>query len=63
MLTFINRRVNYYNAKWEEFSGVTLEEGVVMGWWPLVHPTDLEACRKQFARAMQRLKGFEVECR
>jgi hypothetical protein len=61
--TFLNRRVNYYNAKWKEFSGVALEEGVVMGWWSLVHPNDLEACRKQFAQAMKKCKGFEIECR
>eukprot|EP00026_Physarum_polycephalum_P000064 Phypoly_transcript_00064.p1 GENE.Phypoly_transcript_00064~~Phypoly_transcript_00064.p1 ORF type:complete len:1946 (+),score=282.67 Phypoly_transcript_00064:262-6099(+) len=56
-------RVNYYNAKWQEFSGVVLEEGVIMGWWSLVHPDDLEMCRRQFARSTRKYRGFEVECR
>lgn len=59
----IIRRVNYYNGKWREFGGVGLVEGEVMGWWPLVHPNDLDACKKHFERSYRKCRGFELECR
>jgi len=36
--------VDYYNRRWFEYTGSTLEETNGWGWQPVLHPDDLQRC-------------------
>jgi diguanylate cyclase (GGDEF)-like protein/PAS domain S-box-containing protein len=54
---------DYFNRKWFDFTGMTLEQSRGAGWTAVVHPDDLPTCLEQWDNA--RLKGmpYTVEYR
>ncbi|MDB6020663.1 MAG: multi-sensor signal transduction histidine kinase [Pedosphaera sp.] len=56
-------RVDYFNRRWYEYTG--LPEGAVNeeGWLPFVHPEDRERCMEAKQRVVAANEHLEVECR
>ncbi|MBF2050160.1 MAG: PAS domain S-box protein [Elainella sp. C42_A2020_010] len=55
--------VEFYNQRWQEYTGVTdLELGVGL-WAEIIHPDDFEATREVRTKAIQTGEAYEVECR
>ncbi|MCU0544479.1 MAG: PAS domain S-box protein [Oscillatoriaceae cyanobacterium Prado104] len=54
---------DYYNQRWFEYTGMTLEETQGWGWQPVLHPDDLQNCLERWNRAVQTGETYEVEYR
>jgi PAS domain S-box-containing protein len=55
--------VEYANARWMEYSGLTLEELNSAGWEALIHPQDRTALAERWAAATRIGEPFEAEVR
>ena len=53
----------YFNARWLEFTGQTLEEARRAGWYDGVHPDDVGAVSALIDRANERNQGCTLEYR
>jgi PAS domain S-box-containing protein len=56
-------RVDYYNQRWYEYSGMPFEETQGWGWEPALHPDDLEHCLESISRAVATGGAYQVEVR
>ena len=55
--------IDYYNARWFEYTGLTLEETQGWGWQPVLHPDDLENCLERWHHSVHTGETYEVEYR
>lgn len=55
--------VNFYNQKWFEYTGLSLEQTRGAGWQLVVHPDDLEYTKNLLAQALATGGTFEVKNR
>ena len=53
----------YWNPRWLEFTGQTVEEAIPSGWWERVHPDDLARVRHGFLQALDDRRTFSSEYR
>jgi PAS domain S-box-containing protein len=53
----------FFNRRWLEFTGRTLDQAVGRGWVDDVHPDDFARCRSQYFRAIRERAPFELEYR
>ncbi len=58
-----DKRSTYFNKRWLEFTGRTLEAELGNGWADVVHPDDLERCLGTYSEAFDVRREFEIECR
>jgi PAS domain S-box-containing protein len=58
-----NGEVDYYNQRWCDFTGRTLEEIKTQGWDKIAHPEDLPRVLEKWARCVQTGEEYEVETR
>ena len=58
-----DRRCVYFNPRWLEFTGRTLEAELGEGWMDAVHPDDRASCAAAYAGAFDALEPFEIEFR
>ncbi|WP_228056183.1 PAS domain S-box protein [Microcoleus sp. LEGE 07076] len=55
--------IDYYNQRWFEYTGMTLEETQGWGWQPVLHPDDVENCLERWKTSVQTGGTYEVEYR
>ncbi|MEP6902628.1 MAG: PAS domain S-box protein, partial [Actinomycetota bacterium] len=55
--------LNYYNRRWFEYTGMTLEETQGWGWQPVLHPDDVERCVNVWSEAVSSGEPYEIEYR
>jgi PAS domain S-box-containing protein len=55
-------RVDYFNQRWFEYTGVTAGDAAG-SWVAALHPHDRTRCRSEWLRAIESGQKFEVECR
>jgi PAS domain S-box-containing protein len=55
--------VDYYNRRWFEYTGTTLEQTRGWGWAPVIHPDDLQKVIDRWTEAVRSGEPFDIECR
>lgn len=55
--------LNYYNRRYYEYSGLTVEQAIGEGWKSIMHPDDLEQTKKIWQQALLTGETFEIENR
>jgi PAS domain S-box-containing protein len=55
--------LDYYNRRWFEYTGMTLEQTQGWGWQPALHPEDVERSLRRWATSVQTGNVFEIEYR
>ena len=58
-----DKKCNYFNNIWLNFTGRTLQEELGDGWAANVHPDDFEFCLSTFISAFEKREQFEMEYR
>lgn len=54
---------DYYNQRWYEYSGLTVEQAQGWGWESALHPDDLQPCLDRWTHAVQTGEPYEIEHR
>jgi two-component system sensor histidine kinase/response regulator len=55
--------LDYYNKRWLDYTGLSLEQSKDWGWDPVVHPDDLQQIIERWTRACSTGENFESEFR
>jgi PAS domain S-box-containing protein len=53
----------YFNQRWLDFTGRTMDEQLGTAWVSLVHPDNVEKCLKTYTTAFDKREPFTMECR
>ncbi|MGI8509569.1 MAG: response regulator [Gemmatimonadaceae bacterium] len=55
--------LDYYNARWFDYTGMTLEQTQGAGWAPVLHPDDVQPCTRLWHVAVTTGAPYEIEYR
>ncbi|MBD2064941.1 PAS domain S-box protein [Funiculus sociatus GB2-A5] len=55
--------LDYYNQRWFDYTGMTLEQTQGWGWQPILHPDDVQNCLDTWNHAVQTGEPYKVEYR
>jgi PAS domain S-box-containing protein len=55
--------VSYFNQRWIEYTGQTMEQALSWGWEVVVHPDDLPRCLQHWLASRRTSEPYEVEYR
>jgi two-component system sensor histidine kinase/response regulator len=55
--------LDYYNQRWFDYTGMTLEQTQGWGWKPVLHPEDLDQCVALWSNSLRTGENYEVEYR
>src|ERR1700733_411689 len=55
--------LDYYNRRWFDYTGMTIEQTKDWGWKLAVHPDDLQNCVERWTQAFTTDSEYEVEYR
>ncbi|HEX8552147.1 MAG TPA: PAS domain S-box protein [Abditibacteriaceae bacterium] len=58
-----NGRLDYYNRRWFDYTGITLDETQGRGWEMLLHPDDFSKFNEKWTAALRTGETFETEYR
>ncbi len=56
-------KLDYYNQRWFDYTGMTMEETQGWGWQPVLHPDDLQNCVEHWTHAFTTGEPYEVDYR
>ncbi len=54
---------SYVNARWHEYTGLSLEQSLGEGWTTAIHPEDLARSQERWRRSLETGEPFEAEYR
>lgn len=54
---------DYYNRRWTEYTGMTLEDTANRGWQPVLHPEDRQRSSDRWAASVSTGEPYEIEYR
>lgn len=55
--------LDYYNQRWVDYTGLTLEQTVGWGWGEILHPDDLGPCTRAWTKAFSSGELYEIRVR
>lgn len=55
--------VDYYNKRWYDYTGMKLEESLLLGAGPVLHPEDYDLCQERWKRAIETGMTYDIEYR
>jgi PAS domain S-box-containing protein len=55
--------LDYYNQRWFDYTGLTLEQTKGWGWQLVLHPDDLQKCLERWSEAVRTGQRYEIEYR
>ncbi|PYS97301.1 MAG: hypothetical protein DMF65_11970 [Acidobacteria bacterium] len=55
--------VDYYNQRWCDYTGMTVEQTEGWGWGQVLHPDDLQRCAEVWGEAVRTGRPYEIEYR
>jgi PAS domain S-box-containing protein len=62
-ITDLEKGRTFFNQRWLEFTGRSVEEEQGQGWLVNIHPDDLERYQQTFKKASEAQQGFQMEYR
>jgi PAS domain S-box-containing protein len=55
--------VDYYNERWYEYTGLTLDQTQGWGWDAVLHPNDVQPCLDRWKQSVETGEIYEIEYR
>ncbi|MEM1394612.1 MAG: PAS domain-containing protein, partial [Cyanobacteria bacterium P01_H01_bin.150] len=55
--------LDYYNQRWFDYTGMTLEQTIGWGWQPVLHPEDLQKCVDVWSESVRTGNEYSIEYR
>lgn len=55
--------LDYYNQRWFDYTGMTLEQTKGNGWEPVLHPDDLQNCINVWGEALKTGEKYKIQYR
>ncbi|MDT4966785.1 MAG: hypothetical protein QOJ64_1522 [Acidobacteriota bacterium] len=55
--------LNYYNQRWFDYTGMSLEQTQGWGWAPVLHPEDLQNCLAKWGESVRTGRAYEIKYR
>ncbi|MBW4679321.1 MAG: PAS domain S-box protein [Microcoleus vaginatus WJT46-NPBG5] len=55
--------VDYYNQRWVDYTGMTIEQTQGWGWSPVLHPDDVQKCIDTWNHCVETGEPYEIEYR
>ena len=56
-------RTDFVNSRWQEYTGLTIEQLNEQGWQAVNHPDDVAAMHEKWAQTAQKSEPFEADLR